>query len=452
MSTLAKNIARLLPLAVVPALLAAASPAQADPVSDAYAFIKNQRRPLTVKRQIKGYPVQSYQAPSGDPLYDKCFTYDQAVAVMALVANPSPTAPGPTQERLDYAKGILDAMAAVQVSDGSWNTVYACSTGAVALEWKREVGPTAWVAMAIKKYQQARNDFSLYETNFKNAVNWISKLQNMQSTSMANTADCNSFSTRTFNDGGVQHGQCKSGASYKVEGWAGTEINQEAFILFKKYGERYPTETLPLGVAGGLTGTARANLMWSTSNTGFLAVDVFAPGQARFLTGRNDVTHHTDVNPLGVMTRIGSGRSFPAGLTDADLLASTVSDHVTTETGTVNGVSQTITGCDYEGDDMGTAGLDDVWFEGVGQMTLAFYLSGDAMNGDFYRTASEQGQWGGGACNGASNCGGIQYSLKGTNNGYWTMTTAPAISPTGFYLMALDAAYHPGNPFNPYGL
>src|SRR5262245_38710359 len=179
------NIARLVSLAVFPALLAAAGPAHAGTVSDAYAFIKNQRRTMTINGVVKGRPVQSYQAPSGDALYDKCFTYDQAVAVMALVANPSTTALGPTAQRLDYAKGILDAMAALQVSDGSWNTVYTCSTGAVSLEWKREVGPTAWVAMAIKKYQQAKNDSSLYETNFKNAVNWISKLQNMQSTSMA---------------------------------------------------------------------------------------------------------------------------------------------------------------------------------------------------------------------------------------------------------------------------
>jgi hypothetical protein len=434
-------------------VLAFAVPAAADPAADAYAFIKNQRRALTVKRAVKGYPVQSYQAPSGDPLFDKCFTYDQAVAVMALVANPSPTAPGPSAERLGYAKDILDAMAALQIADGSWNTVFSCSTGAVALEWRREVGPTAWVALAIKQYQRAKNDPSAYETQFKSAVNWMSQLQNMQGTSMATTVACNTFATRSFSDGGVQHGQCKpSSPSYRVEGWAGTEINQEAFVLFKKYGAQYPTQTLPVGVAGGLSGNARADLLWSPANTGFLLSTVFSSTEARFLTGRNDSTHHLDVNPLGVMTRIGGGRSLPAGLSDADLLASSVMDHGTTQTASVNGVPQTITGCDYEGDDMGTAGADDIWFEGVGQLALAFYLSGDAMNGDYYLYASEQGQWGGGACNGAANCGGIQYSLKGTNNGYWTMTTAPAISPTGFYLLALDASYHPGSPFNPYAL
>lgn len=448
------NAKHVLPFLLVPAFAAIALPARADSVTDAQAFIKNQRRTMTISRKVRGYPVQSYQVPSSDGLNDKCFTYDQGVAVMALVSNPSSDA-GPSAANLGYAKGILDAMAAVQGVDGSWNTGYVCSTG-VIYEYKKEVGPAAWVALAIKKYQAAMNDPTAYETNFKNFVNWVSGLQNMQNTSMANGAACNSFSTLSFNDGSVQHGQCKSGPNYKIESWAGTEINQEAFILLKKYGALYPSTTLPVGLAGGLSGSARADLMWSSANTGFLPNTIFSAAQARFLTGRGDATHHTDVNPLGVMTRLGTGMPNPGGVTDANLLASTVAEHVSTQSGTVNGVSKTITGFDYEGTDMpagsGSLGVDDVWFEGTGQMTLAFYLAGDAMNGDYYLNAMQQGQWGAGACNGAASCGGIQYSLRGTPNGYWTMTKAPAISPTGFFLMSVDAKLHPAAPFNPYAI
>jgi hypothetical protein len=94
--------------------------------------------------------------------------------------------------------------------------------------------------------------------------------------------------------------------------------------------------------------------------------------------------------------------------------------------------TQSVNGISYDAFDF-NADRNDIWFEGSNFMVLALNMAGDATNSSYFLNQIIKNQ--------ASN-GGVQYSLLGTNNWYWTMSAQRAISSTGWLVLSI-AGYNP---------
>jgi hypothetical protein len=70
---------------------------------------------------------------------------------------------------------------------------------------------------------------------------------------------------------------------------------------------------------------------------------------------------------------------------------------------------------------------DDIWLEGTGEMVLSLKLVGRAGEAHHFFEELVKAQ---------RPNGGVPYSLRGTFNDYWTMTTAPCISSTGWLIIS----------------
>jgi len=193
--------------------------------------------------------------------------------------------------------------------------------------------------------------------------------------------------TRQFqqSDGGVNGGIDSSGA---IITWCSTEHNQDAYAAYNKYG--YTT-------AANNAKSFLDNKVWKTDH---------------FWGGRDDSRDPLDVNSWGVMA-LGS-TTYGVSLDYA------MSHHRNTKNG--------IDAFDFDSD------KDDIWFEGTGQMVVAFKVAGRTSDANYFTGEIIKGQ--------KSN-GGVPYSLLGTSNGYWTMSKAESVASTGWLIFAI----HNVNPF-----
>lgn len=276
------------------------------------------------------------------------------------------------------ARKVLDALKSMQYADGSWNTAYYCTSKAVQ-ETQKHVGPVLWVAMAVAYYEKRTGDTQYHAMGDK-AVQW--SLQFKQA------------------DGGVNGGLDFNGTLLT---WSSTEHNDDAYSAYTSFG--YTTHAAQVK-------SYLDNTVWDAANL-------------RWYAGRNDPTDPMDVNAWGVSALGTTGtRDYQRSL---DYV---MSHHRSTQSVRVGATTTTVDGFDFNSD------RNDVWFEGMGQMILAFRLVGRTADADYFTTQLLKGQ---------QSDGGVQYSLKGTNNGYWTMSKLKSVSASGWLIFAADGV----NPFKP---
>jgi len=197
-------------------------------------------------------------------------------------------------------------------------------------------------------------------------------------------------------DGGFDGGLDSSG---NVLTWASTEHNEDAYAVLSFFGNT----------------TAASNVK------AFLDGVVWNSTDGRFDTGRGDTSVHTDVNAWGVLALGASGtHNYAAGLAFNQSCCESMQSNSRT----------TAEGFDFDGD------MNDVWLEGTGQNAEAFAVAGDSANWNTFVNQVILDQ---------DSSGGVQYSMEGTNNDYFTMSTSNAVSSTGWLFIAADQY----NPFQP---
>lgn len=197
-------------------------------------------------------------------------------------------------------------------------------------------------------------------------------------------------------DGGFNGGIASNGSLLT---WASTEHNEDAYAVLSYFGHA----------------TAAANVK------SFLDSVVWNSTDGRFDTGRGDPSVHTDVNAWGVLALGASGtHNYAAGLAYNQSCCESLQSNSRT----------TVDGFDFDGD------TNDVWLEGTGQNAEAFAVAGDSTDWNRFVTEITYDQ---------DASGGVQYSMEGTNNDYFTMSTANAVSSTGWLIIAATQY----NPFQP---
>ena len=198
-------------------------------------------------------------------------------------------------------------------------------------------------------------------------------------------------------DGGFNGGLAANGT---VLTWASTEHNEDAYAAYKYFG----------------------NTTVATQVKTFLDALMWDATLGRFYTGRGDTSIHLDVNSWGVLALGATGtHDYAAGLAFNEALMQN---------------TQTNTRCTATGFDFDNNPTNDVWLEGTGQCAAAYTVAGNATNSAYFINQIILDQ---------DSTGGIQYSMKGTNNGYWTMSTANAVASTGWLILAIAQV----NPFQP---
>lgn len=292
---------------------------------------------------------------------DVCYTYDQAIAVVAFLAKAD----------VADARRVLDALAALQNDDGSWNHAYACTTGA-PLAAQRYVGSTAWVALAIAHYESRTGDTVTYNIMGQRALNWVALWQQ--------------------GDGGINGGLDASGVPLP---WASTEHNEDTYNALGHFGYASPQS----GVRSFLD-----NVVWD------------AP-QQRWDQGRDDTLDPLDVNPLGVGALGSSGAHVYKSSLDYCMT------HLRSTQAWGTGKKRILVdGFDFNSDH------NDIWLEGTAQMAMAFRVAGRATDSDYFLQQIVKLQ---------QSDGGIPYSVKGTFNGDFTMSTKTAVASTGWLIIAI---------------
>lgn len=276
------------------------------------------------------------------------------------------------------ARRVLDALKSMQYADGSWNTAYYCASKGVQ-ESQKHVGPVLWIAMAVAWYEKRTGDTQYHAMGDKAAL-WSRQFQQA--------------------DGGLNGGLDYNGSLLT---WASTEHNEDAYSVFTSFG--YSTD--------------------ATEVKAFLDNTVWDAANLRWLGGRNDPNDPMDVNSWGVAALGPTGtRNYQASL---DYV---MAHHRSTQSQRTGSTVVTADAFDFNSD------RNDIWFEGTGQMVLAFKVAGRAADADYFTGQLLKGQ---------QSDGGVQYSLKGTDNGYWIMSKAKSVAATGWLIFAIAGA----NPFRP---
>jgi hypothetical protein len=256
--------------------------------------------------------VDSYKDNS-----DTCHTYDQAVATVAFLARGD----------VASARRVLDALAALQNDDGSWNSAYACKAGA-ALTSTRYVGSNAWVVVAIAHYEKRTADNVTYHVMGERALNWMRLFQQA--------------------DGGINGGLDASGVLLP---WASTEHNQDSYPCLVHFS--YPGD--------------------ASEVKSFLDNVVWEPVAPRWWQGRNDPADPLDVNPLGVSALGPSGtRNYQLALNYP------MTHHRSTQTWGKGRNRIPVDGFDFNSDH------NDIWLEGTAQMAKSFRLAGRTADADYF--------------------------------------------------------------------
>jgi hypothetical protein len=193
-------------------------------------------------------------------------------------------------------------------------------------------------------------------------------------------------------DGGINGGLDAAGNRLS---YASTEHQLDAYAALRYFG--YGTQATRVK-------SFLDNVVWSTDH---------------FIVGRNDNSNHVmDVNTWGVLALglSGTHNYNAAQYYNMSYMRTTQS---------LNGVS-------YDAFDFNDY-LHDIWFEGSSFMVLSLAMDSNTYWSQYFLNQILKNQ---------DSTGGVQYSLLGTNNGYWTMTNKRAISSTGWLVFAL-ANYNP---------
>lgn len=268
------------------------------------------------------------------------------------------------------ARKVLDALKGMQYADGSWNTAYYCKTKGVQ-ESTKHVGPVLWVAMAVAHYEKKTGDTTTYRSMATKAVNWSLQFQQA--------------------DGGINLGVDYNGS---VLPNASTEHNEDAYVTLRYFG--YATDAAEVK-------SFLDNVVWAGDH---------------WIGGRNDMRDPLDVNSWGVSALGASGtRNYQTSL---DYVMGHHRSAISSK------------GVSYDAFDF-NSDKNDIWFEGTGQMVVAFELVGRGADADYFMGQLVKGQ---------QTDGGVPYSLLGTDNGYWRMSTAKAVSSTGWLIFA-EARFNP---------
>jgi hypothetical protein len=190
-------------------------------------------------------------------------------------------------------------------------------------------------------------------------------------------------------DGGINGGMDSSGVPIQ---WASTEHNEDALngLRHFAYSEHSSVRTF---------------------------VDsVYNVSQQRWNQGRNDTVNPLDVNPLGVLAVGATGKYEYWRSLDYALRT-----HRSLQSVKRGRLRLTVDGFDFNAD------RNDIWFEGTAQMVASLRSVGRAADSDYFLQQIILAQ---------QNNGGIPYSLKGTNNGDFTMSTNSSVAATGWFVIA----------------
>lgn len=199
-------------------------------------------------------------------------------------------------------------------------------------------------------------------------------------------------------DGGINGGLDYNGTLLT---WCSTEHNEDAYAALTYFGY----SAAAAQVKGFLD-----NVVWDGTNN-------------RWYGGRNDTRDPMDVNSWGV-SALGASGTHDYQLS----LDYVMTHHRNTQTGRFGRTTITVDGFDFDSD------KDDVWLEGTAQMVVAFQVVGRTADATYFTSEIIKAQ---------STDGGVPYSLKGTDNGYWRMSTAHSVAATGWLVMAIEGV----NPF-----
>ena len=187
--------------------------------------------------------------------------------------------------------------------------------------------------------------------------------------------------------------------------WASTEHNEDSY--------------------GALGHFAYAN--WQVGVKSFLDNAAWNSAGQRWNQGRNDTLDSLDVNPLGVGALGASGaHNYRASLDYC------MTHHRSTQFRLKSGKWIVLDGFDFNSDS------NDIWLEGTAQMAVAFRAVGRTAESDYFINQIVQVQ---------QRDGGVPYSLHGTFNGDFTMSTNPAVASTAWLVIAIAHV----NPMGPDG-
>ena len=185
-----------------------------------------------------GYSNGLYNSQTG--LSNVCYTYDQAVAVYAFIA----------QNDMTRAYNLLKKLKSLQNSSGFWYTAY--NKSSKVAESEKWLGPVAWTVMAAGYYKKVTGSTE-FDAMAKKALNWCLTCSN--------------------SDGSLY--------TKSSEGkYTSTEENQDAYAALKAFG--YNTQAAKV--------------------LNYLKTKVWKSSENRWLVGPDDTTAFLDVNPWGVQS------------------------------------------------------------------------------------------------------------------------------------------------------
>jgi hypothetical protein len=285
------------------------------------------------------------------------------------------------KDDLVRARQVLDTLKALQHADGYWHTAYYCSSHRVQ-EHDRHVGPVLWVALTVVHYERASGDDKTYRAMAIKAIDWCMTLQQA--------------------DGGINGGYDRNGDCLS---WCSTEHNEDAYAALRCFGRNDQAAVVKH----------------------YLDTHVWDNDAQRFLCGRNDRADPMDVNSWGVAALGASGTHDYAASLDYVLR-----HHRCTQSGNAGGKLIAVDGFDFD------SNQNDIWFEGQGEMAVAFKTVGRVAEADYFIDEIIKMQDADGGT-------GVRYSLNGTHNGYWQMKSDKSVSGSAWLIFAI----HGVNPFLP---
>lgn len=198
-----------------------------------------------VKKDNKDFMLmQSYEA-----LNDRCWIYDQALAVITLTA----------AKKTEKAKKILDTLEYIQNKDGSFYFSYLIST-LEPTSGRKYTGSIGWVAMAVNFYQKMTGDKS-YRALLGDILKWLTAQQVMDK--------------KDAKFGGLSLGVRDDAFSM--------EHNMDCYSAFRYSGEKSYKK--------------KAKFIKK-----FILRNLYHKEQARFLTGYNDNSKYLDCQTWAVLS------------------------------------------------------------------------------------------------------------------------------------------------------
>lgn len=356
------------------------------------------------------------------------YTYDQACAAIAFMLKGD----------MDRATRILDTLAELQIPQtdsevrnrGAWcNSYYNNQKSYLAGEEVRlHVGVVMWVCMAVMQYEKLTGDTDSYHTMAINAIDWA--LQFQQS------------------NGGIAGGRTtwdSGNGTWTDEVWSSTEHNEDIYGVLLYFAGNTPSKASTYRTAAEKVKKFLDQVVWDEVKQRFY-------GGFKNNTGKIDPFVPMDVSPWGVLA-LGTTGTHTYGnmltyVENANGNPGTLDNPRYKHTLAYDG-RNTLTAYDFDWQDNGVTAASssgggvlgaDIWFEGSAFMSAAYYLAGNTDKADeiLVELAKKQSE------GNDSLLGGIPYSLYGTNNNYWRMSSANCVSSTAWYIFAAERF----NPFH----